>query len=204
VILMDGEDGSIDQMVNLGNSVTPSYYGIYGGAVDGDGNFWGSQLGQGKLVNVQRDDMTFEVWPMATSGYGMTVDHNGFVWTCSSQVGKFDPQSETWQTATVNGSGGCMGDGDNTLWVSANVNGLVGVDMETLTVSKTVNLNGTYIHGTSVDFYGYVWGVAYSATYAYRVDPDSLQFDTFQGLTGPYTYSDMTGFALSSAGSPNG
>jgi hypothetical protein len=29
-------------------------------------------------------------------------------------------------------------------------------------------------------------------------------FDTYAGLTGPYTYSDMTGFALANAGTPSG
>ena len=34
--------------------------------------------------------------------------------------------------------------------------------------------------------------------------PETLEFDTFNGLTNPYTYSDMTGFALSIAGTPAG
>jgi len=39
---------------------------------------------------------------------------------------------------------------------------------------------------------------------AWRVDPATAQIDTFTGLTNPYTYSDMTGFALSQSGSPAG
>jgi hypothetical protein len=35
---------------------------------------------------------------------------------------------------------------------------------------------------------------------AYRVDPATGNFDTVTGLVGPYTYSDMTGFALDDVG----
>ena len=35
---------------------------------------------------------------------------------------------------------------------------------------------------------------------AYRVDPDTEDYDTVTGLNYPYTYSDMTGFALANAG----
>jgi hypothetical protein len=56
------------------------------------------------------------------------------------------------------------------------------------------------VHGVSIDFYGYVWGVTHSEPYAYRADPLTSTVDTFTGLNGPYTYSDMTGFALKNAG----
>ena len=36
------------------------------------------------------------------------------------------------------------------------------------------------------------------------LDPATGQVDTVSGLVGAYTYSDMTGFALSSAGVPSG
>jgi hypothetical protein len=36
--------------------------------------------------------------------------------------------------------------------------------------------------------------------YAYRVDPETGEVATFEGLFSPYTYSDMTGFALKNAG----
>jgi hypothetical protein len=50
-----------------------------------------------------------------------------------------------------------------------------------------------YVHGISIDFYGYVWGVSMGAQ-AYRVDHEQDgPFQTFDGLVGAYTYSDMTG-----------
>ena len=51
------------------------------------------------------------------------------------------------------------------------------------------------------DFDGYVWGVGFANSNAYRADPTTGDVQTFNQLVGAYTYSDMTGFALNSAGS---
>ena len=200
VILVDGETGMIEETIPI-PGVVPNFYGIYGGAVDAAGNFWGSQLGQGQLIRVRLDDTAVTTWPMATSGYGMTVDSQGNVWTCSSTVARFDPATETWQTNSVGGSGGCMEDGEGTLWMANDP--MVGVDINTLDVVQTIDLPN-YVHGISIDFYGYVWGPAIYDDEAYRVDPVTGTVDTLTGLNYPYTYSDMTGFALSNASGPIG
>jgi hypothetical protein len=201
VYVLDGEDGATKEMVTI-QGVAPQYFGIYGGAVDGNGDFWGSQLGQATLIRVNRDDMTYNTWPMAAGGYGMTVDSEGYVWTCSSAVARFDPDTEQWQTANVGGQAGCMADAaeDGLLWVS-NGSGVIGVNRQTLQVEKTWNAGGSY--GISIDFEGYVWAVAYGTT-ASKIDPETGQFWTYNGLVGAYTYSDMTGYALSNVGSPSG
>ena len=36
------------------------------------------------------------------------------------------------------------------------------------------------------------------------IDPETGQFWTYNGLVGAYTYSDMTGYALSNVGTPSG
>ena len=195
VILVDGDDGEVENVVKV-TEVIPQYYGIYGGAVDSAGNFWGSQLSIGDLVHVDLDTLEYDLYPMPVSGYGMTVDSKGYVWTCAWEVGRFDPDTETWQTASVNGSGGCMEDGQGTLWLASSP--LVGVDIDTLEVVHTYNLPD-YVHGVSIDFQGYVWGVSMNNS-AYRVDADTGDYETFTGLNFPYTYSDMTGFALANAG----
>ena len=138
---------------------------------------------------------------MAASGYGMTVDHLGQVWTCSGTVARFDVATETWQTASVGGGGGCMEDGNGTLWLAQDP--MVGVDINTMAVVQTIDLPN-YVHGISIDFEGYVWGPAIYNDEAYRVDPVAGTIDTVTGLNYPYTYSDMTGFALSNAGAPQG
>lgn len=195
VLLVDGDTGVIEETIPI-PGVNASYFGIYGAAVDSEGNFWGSQLGQGTLVHVDRQTLAVETWPMITGGYGMSVDQEGYVWTCSSSVARFDPATESWQQMNVGASGGCMPDGGNILWMAGNP--LRGVNRQTLAVEYSIPLP-TSVHGVSVDFYGYVWGVSMGAN-AYRVDPDTGLFDTVTGLIGPYTYSDMTGFALNNVG----
>ena len=198
VLLVDGETGVIEQTIPV-PEVPNDGFGIYGGAVDADGNFWGTQLGGGVMVRVDRDDFEYETWPANYGGYGMTVDENGRVWQCSSQVTRFDYASETFETNIAGGSGGCMADGNGLIWLASS--SLVAVDIETLDVVQTIALPN-YVHGVSVDFYGYVWGVTQLQPFAYRVDPATEEIETFTGLVGPYTYSDMTGWALSNVVGP--
>ena len=198
VALLDGHTGAVEHTLQV-PEVQFDGFGIYGAAVDGEGNFWGSQLGQGgkHLLFVDRETFEYKVWAQPVSAYGMTVDSDGFVWTCSSSVARFDPQTETWETAATGGSGGCMADGSGILWQAGNQ--LTAVDTQTLQVVQTIPID-SYVHGVSIDFHGHVWGVTMQQPFAYRADPATGVVDTFTGLTGPYTYSDMTGFALQNAG----
>ncbi len=197
VYLHDGDTGMQLGMAHIGE-MTFDGYGIYGGAVDGEGNFWGTMLGGILLTRVDKLTFDHQVWPVPISSYGMTVDSDGFVWACSFDVARFDPESQTWQTAMgVGGSGGCMGDGAGKIWLASDP--LVAVDTTTLAVVDTIDIP-SYAHGVSVDFDGYVWGVTLQEPYAYKADPTSHMVQTFSGLTLPYTYSDMTGFALKNAG----
>jgi len=209
IYVLDGEDGSTKEMIQVptgGNGLASSFYGIYGGAVDGNGDFWGSQLGSsGRLIRVNREDMTYDIWdtPPGPHWYGMTVDAEGLVWLCSSTVGRFDPETETWETNSVGGYTGCMADAgeDGLLWMSAAGNGVVGVNRDTLEVEATWDAGGSY--GISIDFEGYVWAVASGNTVS-KIDPQTGEFWTYNGLVGAYTYSDMTGYALSNVGTPSG
>jgi hypothetical protein len=195
VLLVDGDTGVIEETIPI-PGVQAQYFGIYGAAVDSEGNFWGSQLGQGTVVNVNRETFDVQTWPMVAGGYGMTVDQEGYVWTCSSVAARFDPVTETWQQANVGGGGGCMSDGGDILWMASSP--MIGINRQTLAVEYSIPLPN-YVHGVSIDFQGFVWGVSMN-TEAYRVDPDSGTWDTVTGLIGPYTYSDMTGFALDNVG----
>ena len=207
ILVLDGEDGSVKETVAVptgGNGLGSDYYGIYGGAVDGDGNFWGTQLGGARMVKVVRADMSYQVinTPGAGSWYGMTVDSDGMVWLCSSTVARYDPMTQSWAQANVGGYTGCMADASENglLWMS-NGSGVIGVNRDTLQVEKTCNGNGSY--GVSIDFEGYVWAVAYG-TLATKWDPATCESWSYNGLVGAYTYSDMTGYALSNAGTPSG
>lgn len=202
IFKLNGDDGSVEGQVTI-NGVQTHVYGIYGAAVDADGNFWGSELSSGLLINVDIDTMVARTWPMAAAGYGMTVDSDGFVWTCSSTVARFDPTTETWQnSAPLSTSGnGCMEDGQGTLWVAAQT--MIGVDTATVTEVTSLTIPAR-VRGVSIDFQGYIWGPSINSNEAYRVDPVTGMVDTVTGFNYPYTYSDMTGFALQNAGTPSG
>jgi hypothetical protein len=199
---LNGDTGAIEDQVDA-TGVQTHVFGLYGAAVDADGNMWASELSVGQLVNVDLETMAIRQWNMPTAGYGMTVDSDGFVWTCSSTVARFDPTTETWQTsAGLSSSGnGCMEDGNGTLWVAAD--GFVGIDTATLMETQVIPLPAR-VRGVSFDFEGNIWGPSINSNEAYRVNPVSLVTDTVTGFNYPYTYSDMTGFALSNAGTPSG
>lgn len=199
---LDGDTGAIEDQVDA-TGVQTHVFGLYGAAVDADGNVWASELSVGQLVNVDLETMAIRQWAMPVAGYGMTVDSQGYVWTCSSQVARFDPVTETWQTsAALSSSGnGCMEDGEGTLWVAAA--SFVGVDTATLVETQTLTLPAR-VRGVSFDFEGNIWGPSINSNEAYRVDPATGVVDTVTGFNYPYTYSDMTGFALSNAGTPSG
>ena len=210
IFVLDGDDGSTKEMIQVptgGAGLQASFYGIYGAAVDGNGDMWGSQLGSsGKLIRVNREDMTYDIWdtPNDASWYGMTVDEDGMVWLCRNYVARFDPETESWTTASTGGYTGCMADigEDGLLWqASSGVNSVIGVNRDTLQVEAMWPAGGAY--GISIDFEGYVWAVANGSTVS-KIDPVTGQYWTYNGLVGAYTYSDMTGFALSSVGSPSG
>ena len=77
------------------------------------------------------------------------------------------------------------------------------IDSDTLTLGVQVPLPASTPKGVSIDFYGKVWVVDMGKS-AFRVDPDTLTFDVFDQLVGPYTYSDMTGWGLSNVTFPPG
>ncbi len=206
VVLMDGETGMVEETVVIPNVI--GWAGLYGGAVDPDGNFWTvdhNWNGPSTLVSVDGDQFTYQTWPVTGDvHYGLAVDSQGRAWLCGSGgFSRFDPQNETWQhIPPINpGSalGGCMEDAEGVIWNSAYPNAtLVGVDTDTMQVVNMINIPA-YVHGVSIDFQGNIWGVEFGGSNAYRVNPETLQIDAVGGLVGAYTYSDMTGFALAAA-----
>jgi hypothetical protein len=211
VLLLDGETGVVEDMVTINNVI--GWAQLYGGAVDGDGNFWTvdhNWNGPSTLIRVDRMDLAVDKWPVTGQvHYGLAVDSVGRPWLCGSGgASRFDPGPQTWtHLAPLNGGsalGGCMTDGAGTLWTSPYPTAsLVAIDTETVSIVNTIPIP-EYVHGVSIDFDGNVWGVGFSSSNAYRVDPVTGTFDTVSGLISAYTYSDMTGFALSTAGVPSG
>ena len=124
-----------------------------------------------------------------------TVDTKGRVWL-SSSISRYDPMTGMRQSANVSTSGGIAQDLQGRIWAAGD-GGVVWVDMETLAVGDEIALPVTnQVKGVSVDIDGYIWAVAQDDTRAFKIDPDTYDFEFYDGLNGPYTYSDMTGGAV--------
>lgn len=203
VLLLRERDGAVEQTA-LAEGVATDVYGLYGGAVDGQGNFWATGLGASLLHRVELATMDVTAFDNPVNAYGITVDHEGFVWTCDTRVSRFSPAEEDFVHAAVDetiGHWGCMEDGEGILWVSGAQ--IVGIDIHTLEIVHTLAVP-TSVRGISLDARGRVWGPSFEANVAYSVDPQSGEVETVRGLQGPYTYSDMTGYALRNVFIPAG
>lgn len=206
VVLIDGEAGIELDSVQI-PGLKSDQYGLYGAAVDADGDLWTTGWASGNhLVHVDIDTMAFQVWdgPSITGTtshwYGMTVDVDGYVWNCASRAARFDPVTELWTVSPELGqwSAGCMADDTpmGLLWMGVSGGGVRAIDRSTFAVIHDWPTPTAY--GVSIDFFGHVWAVNGSG--AHRVDPATGAVTSYNGLTGAYTYSDMTGYSLNTVG----
>ena len=208
---LNGETGEIEDTVAAPN-VDLGSWGAYGGAVDGEDNFWFSTHGSGSpptLSRVDAETLELTTWPVPNglSPYGMTFDSEGHAWVAGYAGGtaRFTPEDESWDVVNVTGLG-MQADTEGRVWVaiySPNP-GVTAIDVETLQILDTIQIpNGGITKGVSIDFEGFVWVVNMGSN-AYRVDPDTHMFESYDGLDGAYTYSDMTGAGLKNVAFPTG
>jgi streptogramin lyase len=180
--------------------------GAYGGAVNGEGDLFFTPMGGTafvrQLVRVAHDSLAVTIWevPGDVAPYGITVDHDGRVWTSSTLgagLARFDPDTETWDTISGFSSLGGLAEGEDDLMWVADSQGLISVNIDDFSFGPR------YLgpsKGVSVDVDGFVWSVDSGAT---KIDPaTALEVGSYNGLSGPYTYSDMTGHALGSVTCP--
>jgi hypothetical protein len=226
-----GLDGVLDERVWVGLFNELGYYEIdrtdgsetgefadcspctpYGAAIDRDGNLWSACLSQ-YICRFDTDDVDDAQTYADPSGsnYGITVDEEGKVWT-GGNCSMFDPDEERFTQIPGCGGTGIASDGEGYLWVgSCWAGGTCRIDAETLEYNV---INTAQSYGVGVDFDGYVWGVPYYSGYVDLIDPGSGPGDESVErilndcpgpcLTGPYTYSDMTGYQLRNATDPQG
>ncbi len=213
VYLLNGETGAIEGQVLVPGA--NGGLGIYGGAVDSNNDFWGVTYSQGPLVHVKYDTMEYETIPLpgfSGGAYGFTVDSKGRSWVggWDASLIRYDPADKSWAKVDIPAqqypvlSRGMMEDTNGHLWAAAlfGPNGIVRVDTDTakfiefIGPEKLVGVNTPT--GASIDVQGKVWLVDQSkdggGAFVYNPMDKSVQW--VGGLNGPYTYSDMTGFAL--------
>ena len=209
VYILDGETGAIDDQVLVPNA--DGGLGIYGGAVDQNNDFWGVTYSAGPLVHVDYDTMVAETIPLPIgSAYGFTVDAKGRSWVggWDGNLQRYDPVTKTWQKAMIPAQYAVlsrgMNDTNGELWIAAlfEPQGLLRVDTDTATFIEHIGA-ATLVGiqeptGASIDVQGKIWLVDQSKNGggAFVYNPMTKKADWVGGLNGPYTYSDMTGYAL--------
>lgn len=209
VALVDGADGSIAEQITV-DGFSGMNLGAYGGAVDGEGNLYfspmgGLELGAAQLARVDAGTLEVTLWPLPIASYGITVDHNGRVWVSGvlgAGAGRFDPDTEAWDMVpgAFSSQGGLAVGPDDHMWIATD-SGAVSVHVDTLALGPTFTPpSGGLVKGVSVDGDGFVWAVN---GVAWKFDPATgAEVGSYDGLDGPYTYSDMTGYALQNATCP--
>ncbi len=203
----DGTDGALLDEVSVEewDASRSSNFGPYGGAVDGDGNFWVLGL-FGPIVKIDGQTLEVSRWevPSGTSPYGLALDEDGHPWLAGydGNVLHLDPELG-WSEPILVGDGrrlrGLQVDQEGQAWIAANDPcGVVMVDTKTsaLIYSQIELQDCREPVGVSVDIDGQVWLPDFGGNSVYRLDPDELSTVRTVGLQGPYTYSDMTGAGL--------
>jgi len=213
VTVLDGETGAVDSEIPI-PELQIGYYGPYGAAFDTNGDFWfvdsGNDGSSQELVRVDGVTLDYDIWMTPSiSPYGFTVDTLGRPWVAgyAGGIARFDPVTETFDVNNAITGLGIQEDANGIMWMAHypwDIERVIAIDRDSMAVVDEIMLPGASLaKGVSIDFYGYVW-VVDQGTSAFRIDPVAETIDTFTGLVGPYTYSDMTGWGLSSVTNPEG
>lgn len=221
---LDGQTGTIVDSVNV-PGWTNLDFGPYGGAVDGNGDFWVSGWQRGHLIRIDGETLDVDVHPfpappsLSPWSYGMALDQYGNPWIATQGwAAYFDVATQDWGFVELGHFGvrGVMVDAEDRAWFVIDRGdpttytgpcGLSVVDVRTRTlVEPMINLPGCVTPvGVAIDAEGFVWVVDQEAHSAFKMDPDSYNVDlTVAGLNAPYTYSDMTGAGLKLVVDPPG
>jgi hypothetical protein len=212
VYRLDGVTGTIEDDVPI-PEVALGSWGAYGGAVDGDGNFWftthGTAMPNASITRVDAVTLDYEIWPTPAelAPYGFTVDADGRPWVAgyAGSVSRFDPTTETWDVMPGMVQGfGIQQDAMGRMWLAAYyASAAIAIDADTMMQVDSVAMPAGILKGCSIDFFGNVW-IVYQYGSAWRIDPDTHDMVSYDGLVGAYTYSDMTGWGLSNVAFPPG
>jgi hypothetical protein len=214
---LDGQTGLTLGEAEISHEGGSYNHGLtYGGAVDGDGAYWG--LGRGQpmaLVRVDPETYGSQIWTsneIDDSGYGIAIDAAGNPWIggWDNHVIYFDRATETFvDKGLSDGNGRLRGlaiDQNGFAWLARSHDDCALVQYDTVAdtlVDGNIVLPGCNTPvGISIDADGMVWVVDRGASHAYKVDPTDYSTQIVEGLVNPYTYSDMTGAGLGLVANP--
>ena len=207
---LNGDSGMIEDTVHIPEAESlcqQSLLGAYGAAVDQNNDLWFHTWG-GLVFVVRYATLTYEK-VNASSIYGITTDIKGRVWWGDSPR-RYDPLTQMNESYTGDlpgaGGAGIAEDLQGRMW-TATQGGVGWVDRDTMVAGDKVMLPDQSIYrGISVDIDGFIWAIPLGGTKAYKIDPMTYEWQAYDGLNGPYSYSDMTGGQLNkvNCGVPQG
>ena len=150
----------------------------------------------------------------APGGYGIATDLNGQVWVANWPGGclhRFNNSGKNLGCIRLSAHPrGVAIDGDGNVWVPCSHSGNRKETSMVLKLSSSGQIVGRYTNvgrhsiGAAVDADGFIWVISYRQNQAVKINAKTGQTvgRYYSGGTGPYTYSDMTGFAFQSLANP--
>lgn len=211
VYKLNGDTGVIDDSFDI-----PGISCAYGGAMDGNGNFWILDWLTAIPPVIVRIDMTTHQTEFINidCGYGITADSQGRIWTggmsmmggpAMNCVNRYDPSTGVLDSLNINnaeflrGIAVGVGKSEGYVWAADTPGTIYQIDATTMAVVGSYSFGyGIEMIGVAVDYEGYVWTVSMMQNATFKYDPDTLSHDTVTIGESPYTYSDMTGVQLRS------
>jgi len=219
-------DGSVLQTITL--SRRP-----YGLAIDQQGIIWFVSRDPSPHSLVKVDPASGEVgsWPVPGNyAYGMAIDPWGKVWVATGEsmgISRFDPVTNSWtNTWSWSERGRTRGVAIKILrnapagavigstvfvahhtWTCVLGRYISVIDAKTLTPEEPIDLGDAVFGpvGVAVDSDGYLWSVNQCTNNASKIETETKQvIGTYPVGRSPYTYSDMTGYALKTITAPQG
>lgn len=207
VFQLDGDTGEIGLRTTVTNMP-------YGGAMDGRRNFWivwgiCTEMECVKLARVNTDTLDVDYFEVPC-GYGIAVDSQDRVWTSgvrmrgsggSSCVCRLDQDSGEVVTYDATRPSalyrGLAVDNTGFVWVAETAGDVLQIREEEVTLVNQFPVGPEPVVGIAIDFEEYVWAVSQGGDAALKIDPHTYEVQSFPVGHGPYTYSDMTGYQLS-------
>jgi hypothetical protein len=214
---IDGDTGATLKSFNL----TGRPYGL---AIDSDGIIWyASRSGSTGVGRIHPQNGETNWYSSPGDPYGIAIDPFGYVWVAfygASSIGRLDPNNGNWWNSGNLGWGGTRGvavsvnHGENgqitesRVYTAHSSTGRISVlNAFTKEYIGAINLgNGGHCPvGVAIDSTNHIWSVNQCTSTACKVDPDTWNVEfTKQVGSNPYTYSDMTGYALKTITAPVG